>query len=194
MSRNSSGTRRHRSCATWRASPLLLLYIFALSLLLLSLDASSRVLHTVWHKPLGHTDAQRSNPVGGLVPPNNNSRTPSDSARLVSVISSVEGLIPKNGKITAHLDHTLNPRVTTTVHIGSKVEDDFDQSIFDLMSSQHMVIHQTWKDRCILDEKIPIMKTWLGTETSLKVVFWTDASMDLWMMVGHVAPPPCRPS
>lgn len=101
------------------------------------------------------------------------------------VVASVARLIPKEGRIGVHLDHGLNPRVTTTVQLRPKAEDDFDKIIFDLMGSQHIVIHQTWKDRCILDEKIPIMKTWLDTETSLKVVFWTDASMDLWMLVGH---------
>jgi len=147
-------------------------------------DASSSILDSGWHKPLEHKYTQQSNPVGGQLRPSNNNRTHSNSPQRVSVASSYEGLIPKNGKTGAHLDHRLNTRVNTTVHLGSKVEDDFDQTIFDLMGSQHTVIHQTWKDRCVLDEKIPIMKTWLGTETSLKVVFWTDASMDLWMMVG----------
>lgn len=159
----------------------------ALLMLLVGLDVSVRILNSGLDKPFAsRVETQRSNPAGLPSLGIDNNGTHSNLARLMPITASLEGTIPKNGKIGVHLDHGLNPRVTTTVRLRRKVKDDFDQIVFDLMGSQHMVIHQTWKDRCILDEKIPIMKTWLDTETSLKVVFWTDASMDLWMLVGHI--------
>lgn len=81
------------------------------------------------------------------------------------------------------LDENLNPNVNFSLPLREGFAlTEFDREIFSLQL-EHVVLHQTWKDTCVLETKKKYMKSWVQHEKSLKVVFWTDSLMESWVAV-----------
>lgn len=81
------------------------------------------------------------------------------------------------------LDTELNASVKTKIHLfGQFVQTGFDDILFDLQQQGYVVIHQTWKSTCVLETKKKYMKSWENREKKLKVVFWTDETMEAWVL------------
>lgn len=59
----------------------------------------------------------------------------------------------------------------------------FDELMWNLQMNGSLVVHQTWKDTCVLSGKIPYMRSWveLEREKGIKIVYWTDESMERWV-------------
>jgi hypothetical protein len=78
------------------------------------------------------------------------------------------------------LDEALNPDLTPDVHLNPDwIENEFDRELLSLQGD-HVVLHQTWKDACVLKTKTKYMKSWKN-EPNLRVVFWTDELMEKWV-------------
>lgn len=85
-------------------------------------------------------------------------------------------------RLYSNLDPYLNPDVNTSLPLREGfVLTSFDARIFDLQN-KYVVLHQTWKDTCILETKKKYMNSWLQREENLKVVFWTDSLMESWVL------------
>lgn len=85
-------------------------------------------------------------------------------------------------EFTRSVDDMTNVEVTTSIPINAAfVETDFDGMIFDLQRDGYVVVHQTWKDTCVLETKVDHMKSWEIVEKKLKIIFWTDETMDQWV-------------
>eukprot|EP00890_Picochlorum_soloecismus_P006561 jgi/Picsp_1/72/NSC_00072-R1_mannosyl phosphorylinositol ceramide synthase sur1 len=88
---------------------------------------------------------------------------------------------------TMRIDPNKLPHVSTGIHdqVAVQVEGnsmaEFMLHTKKIMEEGYMLLHQTWKDSCILDCKIPFMKTWASIHSKLKVIFWTDDTMDAFM-------------
>lgn len=73
------------------------------------------------------------------------------------------------------------------VDIPVKLADGFELTLFDkhvlrLSDTGHLVLHQMWRNSCVLNAKIQPMKTWEAVEGDrLRVIFWTDESMEYFM-------------
>jgi len=73
---------------------------------------------------------------------------------------------------------------TRTIPMNAQFQEtEFDRMISSLQSGGHIVLHQTWKDTCVLETKVEHMKSWESIEDKLKVIFWTDETMDRWVDV-----------
>ena len=83
--------------------------------------------------------------------------------------------------LNVELDDDLNPNVNTSIPLREGfLQTEFDKEIFQLQN-EHIVLHQTWKDTCVLETKKKYMKSWIKREGNLKVVFWTDSLMETWV-------------
>jgi len=75
------------------------------------------------------------------------------------------------------------------LNVSSEVElrrgfdyDEVDKAILNMTAMGKFVLHQTWKTRCVLENKVEHMKSWLKVEKKkLRVVYWTDRAMDMWV-------------
>jgi mannosyltransferase OCH1-like enzyme len=73
---------------------------------------------------------------------------------------------------------------TITIPLNENfTETEFDRKITALQGDGHIVLHQTWKDTCVLETKVEHMRSWESIEDKIKVVFWTDETMDKWVEV-----------
>jgi len=88
---------------------------------------------------------------------------------------------------TMNIDATKLPYVNTEIHDQVVVQvkgnsmAGFTKQVKKFIEEGYMLLHQTWKHACILDSKIPFMKTWASVHSKIKVIFWTDATMDAFM-------------
>ena len=73
--------------------------------------------------------------------------------------------------------------VSTEVELRAGFDyDDVDKAILNMTAMGKFVLHQTWKTRCVLQNKVEHMKSWLKVEKKkLRVVYWTDRAMDRWV-------------
>ena len=79
-------------------------------------------------------------------------------------------------------DDMARPRASLQLN-QDFVETEFDKMISSLQSDGYIVLHQTWKDTCVLETKVDHMKSWESIEDKIKVVFWTDETMDRWISI-----------
>lgn len=81
------------------------------------------------------------------------------------------------------LDPRLNPHVTSEVVMREGwVDTPADARIaLQLQENSTFVLHQTWKTDCVLRSRVDYMKTWLEVEPNVRVLFWTDDTMDRWV-------------
>ena len=88
---------------------------------------------------------------------------------------------------TMKIDPTKLLRVNTDIHDQVVVQAmdssmaGFTRQVTQFLEQGYTILHQTWKDSCILDSKIPFMKTWASVHSKLKVIFWTDDAMDAFI-------------
>lgn len=88
--------------------------------------------------------------------------------------------VPASGELRTDDIKTMGP--STSIPMNPEFsETEFDRMIFTLQDNGYVVLHQTWKDTCILETKVKHMKSWETIEKKLKVIFWTDDSMDAWL-------------
>lgn len=80
-------------------------------------------------------------------------------------------------------DEKLFPKVDTRVEMRQGFEETlFDKLVLNLTSQGYLVLHQTWRTTCVLNNKVLPMKSWsLVEKDRLRVIFWTDKAMDVWM-------------
>lgn len=91
----------------------------------------------------------------------------------------IEMTLPDN--LQVELDVDLNPNVNTSLPLRDGFfQTEFDKEIFQLQND-HVVLHQTWKDTCVLETKKKYMLSWQKREENLKVIFWTDSLMETWV-------------
>ena len=91
------------------------------------------------------------------------------------------------------LDATMKIDPVKLFHVNTDIHDqvvvqltgssmaEFARQVTQFLEQGYTILHQTWKDSCILDSKIPFMKTWASVHSKLKVIFWTDDTMDAFM-------------
>jgi len=72
---------------------------------------------------------------------------------------------------------------STTIPMSTDfVDTEFDRMVASLQKDGYVVLHQTWKDTCVLETKVEHMKSWESIEgKKIKVIFWTDETMDTWV-------------
>jgi len=61
------------------------------------------------------------------------------------------------------------------------VQTEFDGQIIELQNNGFVVLHQTWKDDCVLESKLEHMKSWEENEEKIRIVFWNDTTMNEWV-------------
>lgn len=90
--------------------------------------------------------------------------------------------MPSHEHLYIELDADLNRDANASLPLREGfVPTKFDSEIFELQH-KYVVLHQTWKDTCILETKTKIMKSWPKREENLKVIFWTDSLMESWIL------------
>ena len=84
-----------------------------------------------------------------------------------------------HAKPSNRLDSNLNVGVNFNISLNPNfVQSEFDEHLFGLQNEGYVILHQTWKSTCVLETKKKYMSSWQEIENDLKVVFWTDDTME----------------